>query len=72
MNELTKQNINDKYIKNKQEINTNKPSVKYGQVSRPYKKWIHKKPFMVSCITTLINFVVRSGKLSPSTKSNRL
>ena len=48
MNELAKKNVNNKYIKNKQEINTNKPSVKYGQVNRPYKKWIHKKPFMVS------------------------
>ena len=72
MNELRKQNVNNKYIKNKKEINTNKPSVKYGQVNRPYKKWIHKKPFMVSCITTLINFVRSTGKLSPSTKSNHL
>ena len=60
------------YKKNKQEINKNKSSVKYGQVNRPYKKWIQKKPFMVSCITTLIIFVLCSGKFSPSTKSSRL
>ena len=75
MNELTKQNIDDQYIYiyKKQEINTNKSSVKYGQVNRPYKKWIQKKPFMLSCITTLITliiFVLCAGKFSPSTKSN--
>ena len=76
MNELTKQNIDDEYIyiyKKKQEINTNKSSVKYGQVNRPYKKWIQKKPFMLSCITTLITliiFVLCAGKFSPSNKSN--
>ena len=32
--------------KNKQEININKPSVKYRQVSRPYKKWTDKKPLL--------------------------
>ena len=57
------------YQKNKQEINAN---IKYGQVNRPYKKWIQKKSFMVSCITTLIIFVLCSGKFSPSTKSSRL
>ena len=75
MNELTKQNINDKYInKNKQEIdtNTNKSSVKYGQVNSSYKKWIQEKSFMVSCITTLMLFVFCTGKFSPSTKSSRL
>ena len=72
MNELAKQNVNNKYIKNKQEINTNKPSVKYGQVNRSYKKWIHKKPFMVSGITTLINFVLCTRTVSASTKSNCL
>ena len=59
--------------KKKQEINTNKSSVKYGQVIRPYKKWIQKKPFMLSCITTLITliiFVLCAGKFSPSNKSN--
>ena len=73
MNELTKQNIDDEYIKSKQEINTNKSSVKYGQVIRPYKKSIQKKPFMLSCITTLITliiFVLCAGKFSPSNKSN--
>ena len=45
-------------------------SVKYGQVNRPYKKWIQKKPFMVSCITTLIIFVLCKGKFSPNTKSS--
>ena len=39
-------------------------------MNRPYQKWIHKKPFMVVCITTLINFVLCTGKLSSSTKSN--
>ena len=53
-------------------MNTNKPSVKHGQVNRPYKKWIHKKPFMVSCITTLINLVLCTGQFSWSIKSNRL
>ena len=59
--------------KNKQEINTNKSSVKYGQVNRPYKKWIQKKPLMLNCITTLITliiFVLCAGKFSPSNKSN--
>ena len=42
-------------------------------MNRPYKKWIQKKPFMLSCITTLITliiFVLCAGKFSPSTKSN--
>ena len=61
MNELTKQNISNEYLKktNKKLIQTS--SVKYGQVNRPYKKWIQKKPFMVSCITTLIIFVLVVG-----------
>ena len=72
-NELSKQNIKDEYIKkNKQEIDTNKSSVKNGQVTRPYKKWIQKKPFMVSCIKTLIIFVLCARKFNPSTKSSRL
>ena len=57
------------YIKNKQEISTKKSSVKYGQVNRPYKKWIQKKPFMVSCITPLIILVLYNRKFSSSTKS---
>ena len=28
-------------------------SEKYGQVKRPDRKWVQKKSFMVSCITTL-------------------
>ena len=39
-------------------------------MNKPYKKWIQKKPFMISCITTLIIFVLCSGKFSPSTKSS--
>ena len=42
-------------------------------MNRPYKKWIQKNPFMLSCITTLITliiFVLCAGKFSPSTKSN--
>ena len=72
MNELRKQNINNKYIYkniNKKFIYTNKSSVKYGQVNRPYKKWIQKKPFMVSCITPLIILVLYNRKFSSSTKS---
>ena len=53
------------YKKNKQEINKNKSSVKYGQVNRPYKKWIQKKPFMVNCILYTMKF-------SASTKSSCL
>ena len=60
------------YKKNKQEINKNKSSVKYGQVNRPYKKWIQKKPFMVNCITTLTIFVLYTMKFSASTKSSCL
>ena len=60
------------YIKNKQEISTKKSSVKYGQVNRPYKKWIQKKPFMVSCITTVRIFVLFTKKFSPHPKSTRL
>ena len=55
---------------NKKSIQTS--SVKYEQVNRLYKKWIQKKPFMVSCITTLIIFVLCNGKFSPSTKSSCL
>ena len=57
------------YQKNKQEINAN---VKYGQVNRPYKKWIQRKSFMASCITTLIIFVLCSVKFSPHNKSSCL
>ena len=42
-------------------------------MNRPYKKWIQKKPFMLSCITTLITliiFVLCAGKFSPSNRSN--
>ena len=42
-------------------------------MNRPYKKWIQKNQFMLSCITTLITliiFVLCAGKFSPSTKSN--
>ena len=31
-------------------------SEKYGQVKRPDRKWVQKKSFMVSCITTLTIF----------------
>ena len=34
------------YKKKKQKINANESSAKYGQVNRPFKKWIQEKPFM--------------------------
>ena len=43
-------------------------SVKYGQLNKTDKKWVQKKPLMVSCIITLKIFVFCSGKLSPITQ----
>ena len=43
-------------------------SAKYGQLNKTDKRWVQKKPLMVSCIITLILFVFCTGKFSPITQ----
>ena len=58
-------------IKNKQQINTNIIS-KIWASELTLQEMDSENLFMISCITTLIIFVLCSGKFSPSTKSSRL
>ena len=43
-------------------------SAKYGQLNKTDKRWVQKKPLMVSCIITLILFVFCTGKFSSITQ----
>ena len=58
------------YQKNKQEINTSIISQIWAS-EQTLQKMDSEKSFMVSCITTLIIFVLCSGKFSLSNKSSR-